>query len=710
MRFKRMISGLALVIAASLTLSLPVSAETRSDSDGLPYEAYTYWTKLSGKTSKKAVPMRALYETGQVLNAADLYETDLSNMEDVYCSDSGYTYILDSEIPAIVILDEEYNYRKSITELKMTDSEGIFESVSFAGATALFVTKDEEIYLCGTQSGCVWVCDQNGNIKETLTLPDSDVIPENFNYAPIKVAVDDRGYVYVLSDGSYYGAILYSPAGEFLGFYGANKVSSSVSQVFQNIWNRIFMNDVKKAATTKTLPFQFTDLDVGKDNFIYTTTGATGNGAKGQLKVLNPAGSNIMGGSDTSFVSEKSIKYANRWKDQDISQIAADDEYMYALDSGLGKIYLYDVEGNLLGVFGGGTTYGDVKGTFSTSKAIALNGDDVLIVDRTKCTVTIFEITEYGKLVKESQRLTLDSRYAEAREGWEEVLRLDQNSQLAYRGLAKAYYREGNYELAMEYAKTGADRDTYSECFEYVREQLIKDNFYWAFPLLIVLVLAVICFVVYVKKKEITLIRSVAVRHWLHSLVHPFDAFRAIRENGRGSILLGTVLVAVLYASSVLKSTKGGFIYTYFDASGFNSLFVLVKTVGIVFLWTIVNWAVCTLLGGIGKMKEIYIVITYSTTPLIISNILYLIFTNVLYESEAEFLGIMVTVFWIYTLFMLMAGSIKIHDMEFGRFFGTSVLTVIGIAIVIFLIFLLFLLIQQLGTFLLTLFYEVAYR
>jgi hypothetical protein len=48
--------------------------------------------------------------------------------------------------------------------------------------------------------------------------------------------------------------------------------------------------------------------------------------------------------------------------------------------------------------------------------------------------------------------------------------------------------------------------------------------------------------------------------------------------------------------------------------------------------------------------------------------------------------------------------------MEFGKFVVSSLLTVLGIAIVIFLIFLLFLLLQQLGGFLLTLFHEVIYR
>jgi tetratricopeptide (TPR) repeat protein len=707
MKMKKLIAMLALIVISVGCITTVASAETVSISDSTPYESYTYWTELSGANSRKVVSMKPLYEVDRVIYSSDMSSVNMADMEDIYCSDSGYTYILDSKIPAIVVLDANYKYVRTISELKTADSQ----SISFAGATGIYVTQDEKIYICGTASACVWVVDQEGVILDTLTLPDSNIIPDNFSYAPIKVTVDTNGYVYVLSDGSYYGAILYSPENEFVGFYGANRVAATASQVLKNIWNRLFVNDVKKEASVKALPYQFTDLEVGNDNFIYTATGRTTANATGQIKMLNPGGEDVSDTSDINFADTEIVLYASKaWYNQDLSQLAADGEFIYVLDKGNGKIYLYDNEGSLLGAFGGGTTYGDVKGTFQNPIAITLNGDDVLVCDKAKCSLTVYKITEYGKLVKECQSMILNSQYVEAKEGWEEVLRQDSNSQLAYRGLGKAYFREGDYKTSMEYAKIGADRDTYSESYKYVRKEIIADNFYWAFPLMILLVVGVIGAFFYVKKKEIQLVRNRAIRHWAYSLAHPFDAFRAIKENGMGSVTIGTVLVALLYITSVLKVTKGGFIYTYFDSANFNSLFILVKTVGIVVLWTIVNWAVCTLMHGLGKMKEIYIVITYSLTPLIISNVLYLVFTNVLYENEAEFLGIMVAVFWIYTIFLVMAGSIKIHDIGFGKFVATSVLTILGIAIVIFLVFLLFLLIQQLGSFLLTLFYEIIYR
>lgn len=115
-------------------------------------------------------------------------------------------------------------------------------------------------------------------------------------------------------------------------------------------------------------------------------------------------------------------------------------------------------------------------------------------------------------------------------------------------------------------------------------------------------------------------------------------------------------------------------------------------------------------MGGIGTVKRIYLVITYSLTPLIISNVLYTVLSNIVLESEAGFLSIMVTIFWIYTLFLLIVGTIKIQDFGFGKFIGTSILTVIGIMIVIFLIFIFILLMQQLVMFVFTLINEMIYR
>lgn len=694
-----------LILTLISIANFSVSADEAISQDE-KYECYTYWTDTSSKGSRKAVEMKPLYKTLKTINSSEIGGYNLSALSDIY-SRNGYTYLLDSAAPIILVLDEDYNFIYSITSL--IDKDGA--SVSFAGSTGIYVTSNEDIYICGTESKCVWVTDKHGVIKNKLVLPDSEIIPENYSFSPIKVTVDSRGYSYVLCEGSYYGALMYSPEGEFISFYGANQVIATAKQVISRIWDKLFMNDVKKSASIRSLPYQFTDLDVGRDDFIYTVTGATRSGENGLLKILNPGGRDVVDSTLNNYGDIDAVKTGeNKWVLQDLSELAADGDFVYILDRGHGKIFLYDINGNLLGVFGGGFAKGTQKGISYVPMAIALNGSDVVICDKTNKSVTVYGITEYGSMVKQAQSLTLHSKYIQSKEIWQEVLKQDQNSQLAYRGLAKAAFREGNNKEAMHLAKIGADRSTYAEAFKNARGEFVRKNFFYLFPLVILLICGIFMLSVIRRKRNIKKPKNENICNIFEAMVHPFTVFGKVKEKGNGSVVVGTVVIAVFYITSILKSIESGFIYNYYDSSTFNSLFVLLKTVGVFVLWVITNWAVSTLFGGTGRIKEIYIITTYSIVPLIISNLLYVLFTNIMLPAEAGFLSMMVIAFWFYTIFMMVAGLIKIHDFSFGRLVITSLLTVIGIAIELFLLFLVGLLIQQAFGFIVTLFYEMIYR
>ncbi|MEE0927756.1 MAG: YIP1 family protein, partial [Acutalibacteraceae bacterium] len=151
----------------------------------------------------------------------------------------------------------------------------------------------------------------------------------------------------------------------------------------------------------------------------------------------------------------------------------------------------------------------------------------------------------------------------------------------------------------------------------------------------------------------------------------------------------------------------GGFLFTNYDPGTFNSLWVFVQSAGLVVLWVIANWLVTTLMQGKGKAKEIFVVTCYSLMPMIIERVLYIILTNFLLPAEASFLGIMTTAAMIYTGLMLVIGLMRIHDYSFGRLLGTSVLTILGMAAIIFLLILVGILLQQLGGFLSTIIIEL---
>lgn len=75
--------------------------------------------------------------------------------------------------------------------------------------------------------------------------------------------------------------------------------------------------------------------------------------------------------------------------------------------------------------------------------------------------------------------------------------------------------------------------------------------------------------------------------------------------------------------------------------------------------------------------------------------------------DEATFLSIINMVAYILFLFMLTTGSIIIHEYGFGKFIGTSAITVAGMAIIVFLIFLIVMLLQQLFGFISTVVMEI---
>jgi len=133
----------------------------------------------------------------------------------------------------------------------------------------------------------------------------------------------------------------------------------------------------------------------------------------------------------------------------------------------------------------------------------------------------------------------------------------------------------------------------------------------------------------------------------------------------------------------------------------------LVRSVGLVVLWIVADWMVCTLLGGKGKFREIIIITCYSLWPLIIEKILRLVFTNVLLPTEASFLNILDTIAIIYFIILMVIGLLKIHDFSMSRLIGTSALAIVGIAAIIFLIIMIVILVQQFWGFICTLVSEV---
>lgn len=688
--------------------SIVVSAAT-TELENLPYDNYTYWQEDSGRY---LAGNRVMFEIDSIISADTLAIESLKEPSDITLGADGELYILDSANTRIVIVSSDGSVLREITD---------FSGQTFVGAKGIMVAPNGDIYIADTENMRVLVGDVLGNLKSEIICPDLEIIPDDFEFRPIQLTIDKNGYLYVLSNGSFYGALVFAPDGAAEGFFGANTVKASVGSIIDTLWSRWFMTDEQRSNQVQKIPYQFSDLCTDENGLLYTTTGSLSVSGiqSGQIRCLGPTGINVMkyrSGRDVvnsdsyNFADDGQAKLPVGYRTQDFVSIDIQNGYIYALDQTYGRIFVYNNSCELLTAFGGGVRKGTQKGTFENAAALAVNDDKLYVLDSARANVTVFKLNDYGQKVRQAASLTDNGKYIAAKPLWEEIIKLDRNNQFAYRGLASASLAEKDYPVAMKYAKQGVDRGIYDQSFEYVRNDFLEKNIYLIIVGAILIIAIVIVFVIMKKRGKIPAINAPKLKTALSTPIHPFNNFGEIKYSNKGSTIIAAVFLVIYYIAVVLYDLYRGFAFSDFNVDDYNSLLTLLGSVGVVVLWIVCNWLVAVLAEGKGRIKEIFIVTCYSLLPLIISNCFCLVASNVLLLKEGTVLTIVSTCGILLTGIMLCIGTMKIHEFDFFKFLWTTVITIIAMALVIFLCFMIVILLQQFFAFIKTVFIEVTYR
>lgn len=677
-----------------------------------PTDSFVHTDSIGGETT--AVAAREMYSVSKVITAATLgIEESIQGITDICCANDGTVYVLCGDNSRLIVLNKDYTFNREFTIYKDN------VEVNFTGAQGVFVDKKNNVYIADSQNARVLVCDQDGVVKDEWNKPESDLIPEDFVYTPVSVSRDEKGYSYVLSLGSFYGALAYNPKGEFMGFYGANKVKGTALDAIKTIWEKLTKNDDKRAASIKSMPYSFIDLTLDNQGYMITCTGQieekTG---VGQIRKISPDGQDILYKSTTSgkSVSSSSVNFLEskmnpRQGEQNFCSIAVDDDgFLYALEDRYGLIYVYDKECNLVCGFGGGMQNGIQQGTFHTPVAIAVNNLSVIVADQYNCSITVFNISEYGKLLRQAHILYNKGDYTEAEASWKEVLANDRGNQAAYRGLAMASYSRGDYDEAMNYAKSGMDYTVYDLAKQEKTKESVANSFILIIICAVILIGLIIFIMVYFKKKNKKLVINEKVKTMLSVTFHPFQSFDEVRYKNKGSLIGAVVLLVLLYIGFALKATATGFLFLESSPKNFNVFLKLAQTVGLVLLWTISNWLVCSMFSGKGKLKDIFIATVYSLIPLIVYTFLSVVLSHVLPLSGAEFLSTFQTIIWIYTFFLLSIAMMTVHEYDFFKFLLTGIGVVFLMLMIVFILFMFYMLFGQVVDFVSSLYDEVACR
>jgi len=466
---------------------LPVTALAN---DSLPYDCYNYdyWNNIL-YTPAPYVPDGAI--SGASLQWQDQPLGSFRSPQDLCVSPDGKLYIADTGNNRIVVLDDDLK-----TVLQVIDGfEADGKKETFSAPYGVAVSENKQLYVADSQNHRIVVLELDGTFVKYVRDPQSEVLSDSFVFTPLKVSVDYADRVYCVAQNVFQGIMVFTAEGDFTGFFGTISVKISLWEKF---WRKLATKE-ERSKQQLYIPTEFTGIDVDDEGFVYASNKDT-DGIQA-VRRLNPRGEDVIRkglkenlGGDRFFGT-----VGNYSGPSQIVDVVYRDHGIYSLlDSRRGRIFTYDHEGNLLYIFGG---IGTQEGTFRTPAAIEQLGNRLLVLDSQQANVNIFSETQYGALINQAVGLRYDGDESQAVPLWREVLRLDENNELANSGIGKAYLSAGDNEKALTYLRRGMNRAYYSVAYKRWRNEALRDNISWILTGVIVLVILLILWKRFVHPK-----------------------------------------------------------------------------------------------------------------------------------------------------------------------------------------------------------------
>lgn len=656
----------------------------------------------------------------------------------------------------------------------------------------------------------VWVVDRvylTPNDNVFYQVEDQIAISETVGktvFNPQKVVVDKTGKVYCIAKNVYEGIIEFDAGGSFNRFLGKNEVTANPLKKF---WGKIF-SETQLDSLALDLPPEFTNIAIDSSGFLYATSNPDDEAkATKMVKMINTSGNDVLKRNgyvtpdgDAVYVAASKEAGVIIGPSQLVGITVSNNGNYTVVDQKHGRLFTYDNEGNLLYTTGeqpgGNQTTSNSENIVSpvsinyfTRTSTSLTGvttkeEVLLVLDQSSKSIMLYETTEFGEKVNSAiekyQNGVFENVYSDgeiieygAEYYWNEVLKMNENYELAHLGIGKAQYRRGEYKEAMANFKLAHNANYYSKAYAEYRDSILSANFSWIMTGVIMLVMAwiVLSYRKHLIIKNQKLAASAAmneekynilsgnqkalqaenneeleanneedvetdgkkknffskinwVRIWksiknffhevfgvpLYILTHPVQGFTEFKNEKKGKMWVAISILLIYVLVEILAYQYEGIVTNKNNPQNFNSIRILIYGVIPPIILAVANWSVTTLLDGKGKMKEIFMMICYSLIPIVLINVLNIILSNVLTSDEAQFITILNIIGWVLTFFMAFMGLVVIHEYGMGKTIWSLILTALATLIIAFLALLVFDLAQQIYGFVYSLYKEITTR
>ena len=703
------IKKIAIFVLAVLLLALPLAASA---------ESYV----LDG-IERISVP--SLYEKEEVFQSfsqdsgESLY---LSKPQDLFISKKGNLFVVDSGNNRVLKLDAN---GQLLAVFK--DAAG----QTFNNPQGIFVDENENMYIADTDNGRIVHLDYLGNFVEELGRPDG--LPgEETTYNPAKIAISSTGTIYVVKGQN---ILSIDANNNFKGYIGQAEIGFDLTEAII----RLLASEEQKATLARRTAATYNNIAIDESDNLYC---ASMDNTLGEIKRLNSVGTNTYrqtGGtsafslnlaslflSNSYIASSGTAFYGDRMDDEgkamepNFSDVAYDKNgLVYALDSVLCRLYIYDAEGELLGTVGG---KGNQKGKFVTPTAVAVAEDGTLyILDSNLNNLQSFKPTAFKKAIEQALTLYYNGDYKGSQQYWEQVLAVNENYNLALKGMGQTCYKEGNYAQAIDYFRRAENVTGYSNAYGKQQHDWIRGNFA-IFLVILAAVLAAVYF--YIKwlrsnSKKVCYLQDIRsekrfeypqlLRLIFSTLFHPLETFDNVRYmRGRlkwspAFIFLGlTVAVRFLYMNIVH--------YPLSDVNLRDASYVLeaVKFLLPFITFVIAAYAVTTIMDGEVEFKELFFVCSLCFAPYLAVTLPLGLFSHVMTSANANMYSTVQTIIWIWTFFLFFQTIRVMNQYTVKKTIGVAIISVLTMLLMWVVAFLVIVLWNQIWLFISDILVEIG--
>jgi len=200
------------------------------------------------------------------------------------------------------------------------------------------------------------------------------------------------------------------------------------------------------------------------------------------------------------------------------------------------------------------------------------------------------------------------------------------------------------------------------------------------------------------------------LKYSLYVCTHPLDGFWDLTHEKRGSIAAANLIVFLAVMIEVLRQTLTNFQFVTINMEFFNAIIVVMRIILPIFLWTVANWGLTTLMDGKGKMFEIYMAVAYALTPWVIINATMILLSQFITFEEGAIYWVLAGFSALWTGVLILAGMMMVHDYSLTKTIFSSLLTIVGMGVMVFIFVVFFSLVSDAIAYFISLYKEIMFR